>query len=166
MNLERTFCPFPGQVYIVEPCLFAAIFRTQHDTTCSEFQSFRFGYTAAFVRLSLVFQALYINHCFLPGSMTVLGDKGVFGLRVSRTRCSTKSVMIEFLKHIYTICEWGFSVRRTVHTPYASGLRLAQGRPLYSSRYSTDQLLVTLIDQGKGCTPCPLQLRVVVLVNI
>ena len=91
MNLERTFCPFPGQVYIVEPCPFAAIFRTQHDTTCSEFQSFRIAYTAAFVRLSLVFQALYINHCFLPGSMTVLGDKGVFGLRVSRKRCSTKS---------------------------------------------------------------------------
>ena len=83
---------------------------------------------------------------------------------------STESKLVFFLrsliKHIYIyniniyiiyiyICEWGFSVRSAIHTPYASGLCLAQGHPLYSGRHSIGQLLVTLTDQGKECTPCP-----------
>ena len=46
-------------------------------------------------------------------------------------------------------CEWGFSGRPICIYPIMSGLYLAQGPLVYSSGYSKDQLIRTLVVQGK-----------------
>ena len=75
-------------------------------------------------------------------------------------------LLYTYIYNIYIIFANGDSVRGVLYIPHMRPACVWLKLPLYSGRYYTDQLLATLIDLGKECTPCPLQLRVVALVNI